>query len=159
MPSPSPLQSNSLTAIQLGRYGINVPAEWPSSASALSSIGHNLHLQPQPLVALDFQVVDGVATRENVAELVAMYCGAAKTWKQITPPDFPTPPDASLALTMDQQPNTLRREVFLFQSQGDLLAASLAYAKEPDNLPQLRRFLALMVAAALKSVAHGKGKV
>jgi hypothetical protein len=58
--SPSQPQSNSFTTVELGRYRINVPTEWPASTCVLCPIGHSLHLQPQPSVALDFQVLDGV---------------------------------------------------------------------------------------------------
>jgi hypothetical protein len=140
----------AFTVCELGRYKLSVPAEWKRESIRHQPPVHSLHLQPEPDVAIDFEVIDGLGTEESVAHCASMHRDAAKAVADAPELNLPVRASASLSVLMQGGSGSTRRDVYAFDLRGDLFCALLSYSKTPKDLPQLRRILGLLLGIAFR---------
>jgi len=145
-------------AVQVGRYKFNLPNQWRLSSLHHCPPARGFHTLPEANVALDVQVIEGMAAPEYFEHFLAMHRSAGKPIA--TPPMLPLKiePCARLAISLGRASSSVKREIYAYQFQGDLVAAALTWAKAPTDLAQLRRILGILLHVALEDQTPAKGK-
>lgn len=152
----------AFTKVSVGPLRLALPNTWSWRRTLAGGAVDALHIQLEPEVSLEVQVLHGLGSPEGLAEVMGMH-GRAGEGPPAPPPPLalPTGPTTSSMQRLEQGQRRLRREVHAFIRGLDLVVALIswdrvagAWPSRPtaDQIARHRRWIELLLHAAVSEL-------
>lgn len=143
----------AFTQVGLGPFKFGLPDAWTWRRPFPDGPVQALHIQIEPEVTLDVQVIPGLGDAEGVRQLVEMHARAGDRGPSPPALQLPAGTSTSLAVRLAPDPPTIERELHALTVGSDLVVAILSWVPAgrwgARDVPRLRRWVELLLRAAV----------